>query len=217
MSTPATTVRRLEWQGLKLFADTQSGIADILDYGCGNGLLSHYLNENGYASEGWDTGCIAEKGRDCGLPILREKPTGKTKKYDLIFAIEVIEHIANPLKLFREFRSLLRPGGIAFVTTGNAMPQWNKLMKWEYFIPEIHISLFTPNSLKLVFEKSGFTAVEHKYSDIFENIVLYKILKNLYFRDLNWKSLLLTKMLRPLCKIINKKYGVSAIPFGVAK
>jgi hypothetical protein len=59
--------------------------------------------------------------------------------------------------------------------------------------------------------------VNHEYSDAFENIVLYKILKNLYVRELNWKSRSLMKIFRPFCKMIDKKYGVSAMPFGVAK
>jgi 2-polyprenyl-3-methyl-5-hydroxy-6-metoxy-1,4-benzoquinol methylase len=217
MENPSASVRNLEWQGLKLFADSLGDVRDILDYGCGSGLLASYLNGHGYSAEGWDTGWLASRGRDAGFPILTENPSMSSKKYDLIFAIEVIEHNINPLEIFREFRSLLRPGGIVFLTTGDASPWWDKLTRWEYFAPEIHVSLFTPDSLRLAFEKTGFISARHEYSEIFEKIVLYKILKNLYIRKFGWKASVLINMFRPFCRSIDRKYGVSAMSYGIAK
>jgi 2-polyprenyl-3-methyl-5-hydroxy-6-metoxy-1,4-benzoquinol methylase len=216
LKKPHSSARALEWEGLHLFAKSQRDIYNILDYGCGSGMLASYLKKKGYSAEGWDIGWLASEGIKAGLPVLETKPF--IAKYDLIFAIEVIEHVPNPLDTLQEIRSLLRPGGILFLTTGNVLPHWQKdILSWNYFRPEIHISLFSPISMKFALEKTGFSTIEHSYSIVFEKIVTYKILKNLGIHELTPGTKLLANVLRSFAKFVDHRYGVSAMPYGIAK
>ena len=71
-------------------------------------------------------------------------------------AIEVLEHTLEPLAELRRIRKLLRPGGLLFLTTGNAAPFASDLLRWSYIIPEIHISFFEPSTLEYALHAAGF-------------------------------------------------------------
>ena len=52
--------------------------------------------------------------------------------FDVVTAIEVIEHVLDPVAELRRIRALLRPGGLLFLTTGNAKPYSKRLLTWGY-------------------------------------------------------------------------------------
>ena len=74
----------------------------------------------------------------------------------MVTAIEVIEHTLDPLAELRTIRGLLRPGGLLFLTTGNAAPFASDLLRWSYIVPEIHVSFFEPDTLERALVKCGF-------------------------------------------------------------
>ncbi len=136
-------------------------------------------------------------------------------QWDFITAIEVLEHIPNPLEILRRMRSLLKPGGKVFFTTGNAKPWRGKLDAWAYTsVPDVHISFFEPKTLALALKKTEFNAEFPGYISGFSNIIKYKILKTLKIKYrskcidlLPWNS---------IAKIVNYKYKVSSMPIGIA-
>ena len=71
--------------------------------------------------------------------------------FDVVTAIEVIEHTIDPLAELRTIRKLLRSGGLLFLTTGNAEPFASRLLRWPYIVPEIHVSFFEPRTLEYAF------------------------------------------------------------------
>lgn len=97
---------------------------NYLDIGCGNGNLAIYLSKNFNIKnifaldksqfinfkhpinfKYWDLNI---------LPLPFDDGT-----FDLITCIEVIEHIENYFALIREIKRILKPNGIAFITTPN--------------------------------------------------------------------------------------------------
>ncbi len=151
-----------------------------LDYGCGAGGLVRYLRGENVQAFGFDEGAIAQRARTAGIPIFNSEELPKHKgKFDVVTAIEVIEHVQHPLEFLMQIRELLKPGGLFFCTTGNAKRYRSQLLQWPYVIPEIHISFFEPETLALALQKTGFRAEWAGYLPGFNDILRYKILKSL--------------------------------------
>lgn len=65
-----------------------------------------------------------------GWSIRQEAFTGGGA-YDAAYAIEVLEHLENPLELLRTLRDALRPGGECHVTTARNVPQFDHLVNFS--------------------------------------------------------------------------------------
>jgi len=215
-----TTVRRYEWRGILAAV---SALTDIgggtrwLDYGCGNGGLVRYAAEAGRAQVfGYDTGAMAESARRSGLQILDDRQLGDAKgTFDLITAIEVIEHVPEPLDLLAAMRRLLKPGGLLFLTTGNLRPHRDRLLSWSYVLPDVHVSFFEPSTLARALEQTGFRAEQRRGVPGYSDIIRFKVLKSLGIRE----SHLVERMLpwRLLSAVVDARVGVSEHPVGWAR
>ena len=187
LSSPERSIRRYEWSGIaRLVKRLLVDLAGVkwLDFGCGNGGLIRYLHEHtGATACGFEEGSIAVSARKHGIPILTPEELDRHgSQFDVVTAIEVIEHTLDPLAELARIRRLLRPGGLLFLTTGNAAPFAAKLSQWSYVIPEIHVSFFEPSTLGLALSKSGFRPQQINFTDGFDEILKFKVLKNLRLR-----------------------------------
>ncbi|HEX7668507.1 MAG TPA: class I SAM-dependent methyltransferase [Polyangiaceae bacterium] len=82
----------------------------ILDYGCGGGHFVEFLRSAGYENvTGFDE--YSPKYGDKGV---------LSETYDCIHSQDVIEHVAAPHELLREFEGLTRKGAVIAVGTPNA-------------------------------------------------------------------------------------------------
>ncbi|MFY9590135.1 bifunctional 2-polyprenyl-6-hydroxyphenol methylase/3-demethylubiquinol 3-O-methyltransferase UbiG [Rickettsia endosymbiont of Halotydeus destructor] len=101
---------------------------DILDVGCGGGLISVPLSKSGFnitaidALEG-NIKTANEYAKKNNLTInylqstIEELPTNKL--YDVIICLEVIEHIDNVPAFMLNLTKLVKPGGMAIISTIN--------------------------------------------------------------------------------------------------
>lgn len=81
------------------------------------------------------------------------------EKFDLIYSLEVIEHIENPYIFLKEIKSLLKPDGKFFLTTPAGCKNEESTNAFDNYT---HIHFFTPYSLNLLLKKSGFKEIEFK-------------------------------------------------------
>lgn len=105
----------------------------ILDVGCGAGLLAEALAGDGFAVTGLDAGAevIAAarahaQGQGLNLTYIQgtaEALAAAGRKFPVVTALEVIEHVADPAEFLASLRALLAPGGLLFLSTLNRTPR----------------------------------------------------------------------------------------------
>ena len=168
-----------------------------------------------YDIYGYDTGAWADKARASGLPILDDGQLSQhAGTFDIVTAIEVIEHCVAPLIVLRQLRRLLKPGGLLFLTTANADTAPRNFPSWYYVSPEIHVSYFTSRALGHALLQTGFEPFPRGLLPGWDDIVRYKILKKLGVRNMNsWQRLLPWAV---LARLANHKFGLSTHPLGRA-
>lgn len=121
----------------KVMADNLHNLegCSILDYGSGSGVFSTAMAEYGYNNVvGYDP--FSSPSRPNGL-------------YDVVTCFEVIEHASQPLSVFEEIFSYLRPGG-ALIFSQSVQPSNIKETgcNWWYVGPRNgHISTFSVRTL----------------------------------------------------------------------
>jgi SAM-dependent methyltransferase len=143
----------------------------ILDIGCGTGLNARHLAAMGHAVVGTDLSSVAiekfkQNGFDgfvCDMERVGALPQPDAS-FDLAFASEVIEHIADTATFLAELHRLVRPGGLLVLSTPNSAFWPYRLLglagrtPTEYQHPG-HVRFFSRRSLARAIESAGF-AVE---------------------------------------------------------
>jgi methionine biosynthesis protein MetW len=97
----------------------------LLDIGCGNGALGRLVAGRFGLVAGVEFSSVgAEAARNGGTRVIRadlNRPPLPVKEgcIDALTCLDVIEHVLDPRVLLGEIARVLRPGGIAIVTTPN--------------------------------------------------------------------------------------------------
>ena len=216
---PDTTVRAYEWRGIASVVRHVAGPISNrrwIDFGCGNGGLVRYLRQHeNVDAVGFEEGAIAGRAAEMGIPVSgRTALTDWVGTADVVTAIEVLEHTYDPVAELRTMRTLLRPGGLLFVTTGNALAHARHLEKWRYVVPEIHISFFEPRTLERAMVDAGFRADFRSLGDGLDDILTYKVMKNLKVRRRSALTDALPR--RPIGAIADRLERLSEHPVGWA-
>ncbi len=216
---PEQTLRRYEWRGISRVVSSLTSLTPQtrwLDFGGGNGgLVRHIRATKGCDIVGYDIGWITDRAQQSGIPFLsKEQFDGAHAAYDVVTAIEVLEHVDDPVGTLRSLRRVLKPGGLLFLTTGNARPFRHRLPEWGYVIPEIHISFYEPETLDRALAQAGFRAEHRGYQPGFDDIIRFKTLKTLGQRRPSWLEHLIPWSLAS--RVVDARFGVSHHPIGIA-
>ena len=80
---------------------------------------------------------------------------------DIAYSNAVIEHLEHPLEVFRQAYDVLRSGGLFYADTVNLDSYTWKFLgaRWKLCDPRMHLSLFTPTTLRAYCEKVGLRVV----------------------------------------------------------
>ncbi|EKN00839.1 MULTISPECIES: bifunctional 2-polyprenyl-6-hydroxyphenol methylase/3-demethylubiquinol 3-O-methyltransferase UbiG [Acidocella] len=136
---------RAGWVAQRVRRAKGEGVS-ILDVGCGAGLLAEALAKDGFAVTGLDAGAeVIDVARGHaqgqGLNITYRHGTAEGlaaegASFPVVTALEIIEHVADPLEFLKSLRALLAPGGVLFLSTLNRTPQSYAVAKFgaEYVL-----------------------------------------------------------------------------------
>jgi len=170
----------------------------ILDFGCGMGQFASLAKKNGHRVLGFDVSEYSKK-------YVREKYSIKVKtgdfhknnfkanSFNAIFAFDVIEHTTEYRKMVACFYEWLKRGGLLVISTPNISSWDQKLFKskwWGYSKQKEHLVYFSPDSIKIIVEKTGFKVDSIKnwgfvrslmfvFNNIFKKTVKFNILHNI--------------------------------------
>ena len=102
--------------------------AKVFDFGCGSGYLVGELQRMGYDASGSDTSREAiEFGRQRGIKNIEEvKPAEMPQNgnFDVVLALDVIEHIKDDREAIRGLERALKPGGMLIITVPAYQWMW---------------------------------------------------------------------------------------------
>jgi SAM-dependent methyltransferase len=214
-----STIRRYEWRGVyRLVSDAMptDPTTRWLDYGCGVGGLVEFVRQQGIDAIGFDQGWSLSHLSRSGIPHLSgSELESRQAMFDVVTAIEVIEHVTDPVAELARMRSLLRPGGLLFLTTGNAAPYRDRLTGWRYVVPDVHVSFFEPTTLALALDKAGFEPAFPGYRRGWDDIIRFKVLKSVGMRRDTWPSRAVPWRLAS--RIVDRRLRPSAHPIGWAR
>jgi 2-polyprenyl-3-methyl-5-hydroxy-6-metoxy-1,4-benzoquinol methylase len=146
-----------------------------LDLGAGPGAMGERLNTLGFEVLSVDRDSGAYQGKQ---PFLTQdlndahfaQPIGPAS-FDLIVAVEVIEHVESPINFLRNIAQLLAPGGRAVITTPNvdSLPARLRFLfggtirMMDEFSDPTHISPIFSDLLRRQFlPQAGLRMAEHK-------------------------------------------------------
>ena len=133
----------------------------ILEIGCGGCYLLEKLKKLNYDVYGVDPSPFAKKmGNEKKIKIIKDfYPTKKIRfLFDMIFHVDVLEHISDPLLLLKEHYKNLKYGGYIIV---NVPDSTNAVLLGDISMAtHQHLNNFTKNSLYNLVEKSGFKVIK---------------------------------------------------------
>jgi 2-polyprenyl-3-methyl-5-hydroxy-6-metoxy-1,4-benzoquinol methylase len=111
-----------EWIGARMIGKR------VVDLACGEGYGSEVLSRSAATVLGVDANPEAHEHARLRYPRQNLRferglveTHGQAGAYDAVVFLQTIEHVEDPVAVLRRFRSLLSPGGVAYVTTPNVL------------------------------------------------------------------------------------------------
>jgi SAM-dependent methyltransferase len=139
---------------------------NILDIGCFNGALLHYLGDSWHRFGVEPSRQAAAVAQQRGVMVLGatiDDIPRTIECFDVILLIDVLEHIADPLPLFAVARGVLRRGGVIVIGTGDTDAWMWRMQKGRYWycgLPE-HVSFFCRTTLARLAAINSMRSVLH--------------------------------------------------------
>lgn len=150
----------------------------LLDIGCGGGLIAEPMARLGAAVTGADAAAenieVARlHAEQSGLAIDYRAVTAESllaegAQFDVVLALEIVEHVADPQQFLTTCARLLRPGGVLIASTLNRTPQsfaaaivgaeW--VMRWLPRGTHQWSRFIRPDELAGMFEAAGVRVVD---------------------------------------------------------
>jgi 2-polyprenyl-3-methyl-5-hydroxy-6-metoxy-1,4-benzoquinol methylase len=139
----------------------------FLDIGCGNGFMLEVANNNGWENVVGiepSLNAIKEANPKFKKMIINKvfnSSSLKKESFDLVFCAMILEHVSDINKFLDQIKWILKPGGIILAITHNEKHFLSRILKNKHpIINDEHAYVFSPNSLKKIFQKHNYKIKE---------------------------------------------------------
>lgn len=139
----------------------------LLDVGAANGFFLTICAGEGVEAEGIEISREAVEwakklGRKVTCSTVEDFKTDN--KYEIVSALDVLEHISQPVQFIQTVRGLLTERGIFLINVPNEGSISAKLSrkKWHALLPPEHWFYFNKKSLRQILESNGFEVINMK-------------------------------------------------------
>lgn len=132
---------------------------NILDVGCGKGILLHKMKESGFENVlGVDPFIDEDIIYKNGLKILKKNFLNLNGKFDFIMFNHSFEHMENPQQVIQHSNSLLNNNKFLLIRipVADSYAFNHYRQNWSSLDAPRHIFLHTKKSIKILAENSGF-------------------------------------------------------------
>ena len=137
----------------------------LLNMGGGTGQVSSIFENIGYDVYNLDIGITSPDKKNINFNLNENTPLPFEKKsFDVIVCQEIIEHVENPWKIFRNAKELLKDDGILIVSTPNILSFESRMIflssgYFKWFTPEsfdYHINPIPEWEIKLIADRNNY-------------------------------------------------------------
>ena len=153
-------------QRFRVFRQFLADTVEVAEVGPGAGHVLKWLKDQGHQVTGIEHSKVlaVQLAARLDIPVINvefEEHAFPNASFDAFCSFHVIEHVRNPYAHLEKAYDMVRPGGLAFVATPNAL-------SWEQrAAPRLgpnfdaaHLHIFSPRSLRYACEKTGWIIVE---------------------------------------------------------
>lgn len=163
----------------------------ILDLGCAQGVVSWMIRQRGgeFLHTDLDLANLQTARELLGNHLFQIQENGplplRDRSFDLVFALDILEHVGEDRNLLREIHRILKPGGEVVISTPIDGPFFtlNLLKKRAGLTPEIYGHRrqgYPVSRLKDLLDRTGFQVTRARtYSKFFTEF--FEILLNIFY------------------------------------
>lgn len=151
---------------LERLLETVPSQGDLWDVGCGSGAMLEQLDSR-WKKHGIEPGRVAvAEARRRGLDVRQGTASslGLEGVADGAIALDVLEHLVEPLIEVQAIYRMLRPGGVFVALTGardRVIPTVAGRL-WYYYFCVGHVTVFSRRGLRKLLEHGGFERVQSR-------------------------------------------------------
>jgi 2-polyprenyl-3-methyl-5-hydroxy-6-metoxy-1,4-benzoquinol methylase len=190
----------------------------LLEIGSGSGLLVASARKAGLDAIGIEPSrsLVAAARRITGIELLQGSfphPAVAGLEFDLIYLVDVIEHVSDPVSLLGAMREALAPGGLAIVVTPNISSFVARLLRRRWWHLRLaHVGYFDRNTMNRAAERAGMQIVDEFCAQWFFSVVYLadRLAEYLPIRWLN-KLVVATPLGRLYQKVVALNLGDSDV------